>query len=391
MKMKSLDIINSQEGIQKLKELGAEIFLVGGCVRDHFLGKESKDIDIIVRLIDDKTIISTLEKFGRVDKVGKTFGVIKFMPFGWEGEAIDVAQPRIDVLIDKSLGHHGIEAKFDPFITIEADLERRDFRINSIAISSNGKIIDPFNGLKDIENKIICATSQKAFIEDPLRMLRAIQFSARFGFKIEEDTYRMIVENKKDINTISGERIVEELDKIFFKGDIRKGLLLFKDSGLHGQLFKSLMLCPIPERIASREDFYFTVCTTDENFKKVLKGDNPTSKGIKAIMKCWEVISSDFTSDRNVSLVRQKLFDAIQISERILGCKKIPYFFTPVIEEFKSGKFPRNTRELALNGDDLMLMGINGSDIRKAQNHFLSEIFSEKIKNTKEELTNLVK
>lgn len=382
MKMRNLDIINSQKGILKLKDLGAEIFLVGGCVRDHFLGKESKDIDIIVRLLDDKTIISTLEKFGRVDKVGESFGVIKFTPFGWIGEPIDVAQPRVDMLIDKSLGHHGIKAEFDPFIEIEKDLERRDFTINSIAVSLDGKIIDPFNGMSDLDNKIIRATSPKAFSEDPLRMCRAIQFSARFKFTIAEETWKMILDNKHEIKTISGERIIEELDKIFFKGDIQWGLKIFKESGLHGELFAASMLCDLVSKIKTREDFFFTICATEDDFKNVLKGDVITTKGIKAIRKCFELRFPVAKAE-----IRQKLFDAIQISESVLECERLPFFFKDVVTEFKEGKFPKFTKELALKGEDFMELGFQGVEIGKRQKFLLSEIFAERLKNTKEELS----
>ena len=128
--MKILKILNNLESIKALKELGAEIYIVGGCVRDYYLNKESKDIDIIVSLIDDITIINCLEKYGKVDKVGESFGVIKFIPFGWEGEPIDIAQPRKDILEDKTKGHHGIKAEFNPFIPIDIELSRRDFRLN---------------------------------------------------------------------------------------------------------------------------------------------------------------------------------------------------------------------------------------------------------------------
>jgi tRNA nucleotidyltransferase/poly(A) polymerase len=381
MQLEALDIIKSQKGILKLKELGGEIFLVGGCVRDHFLGKESKDIDIIVRLLDDLSIISTLKEFGFVDRVGESFGVIKFTPFGWTGEPIDIAQPRVDVLIDKTKGHHGIQAKFDPFITIEKDLERRDFTINSMAVSWDGTLIDPFNGLNDLKNKIIRATSSKAFAEDPLRMCRAVQFSARFKFVIEDITWKMILDNKSDIKSISGERITEELDKIFFKGDIQWGLKVFKESGLHGELFKSSMMCDFVSKIRTREDFFFTICADGDTFKSVLKGDVKTTKGIKALQKCFELKFPSSKVD-----VRQKLFDAIQISETVLESEKLPFFVKDSISEFRSGKLPKSFKELALNGDDLMALGFQGVEVGKRQKFLLNEIFSERRLNTKEDL-----
>src|SRR6478735_409514 len=167
--MKTLDIIKQMYFFKELKEKGAKIYLVGGIVRDFFLKKESKDIDLVVSKLDESVILNVLEKYGKVDKVGETFGVLKFIPFGWTEEPIDIALPRIDTLLDKSLGHHGIKAYFDKDITIEDDLYRRDFTFNSIAIDCDGVFIDPYNGREDIENKIIRATSKQSFSDDPLR------------------------------------------------------------------------------------------------------------------------------------------------------------------------------------------------------------------------------
>lgn len=385
--MKNLEIINKLDSISALTKLGAEIYLVGGCVRDHYLGKESKDIDIIVSLIDDKTIISCLEKFGKVDKVGESFGVIKFMPFGWIGEPIDVAQPRIDILEDKSKGHHGIKAQFDPFIPIDEEIGRRDFTVNSIAVKLDGTIIDPFNGLQDIENKIIRATSNQSFTEDPLRMLRAIQFSSRFGFDIETNTWEMIKKNCSDIKTISGERIIEELNKIFYKGDINFGLRLLEFSGLYKEIFDISNIIGRDEYTI--EDFYFTICggfrdsDGSEKFKTVLKGDNKIFKGIQALEKCWE-----YSSEMVLSDVRKLVFDSFQISSTIFDTKIIYHkIVKEVIQEFIDGKLPKKITELVINGEDLMNQGFKGKEIGDRQKFLLMEIFKGNRKNTVEDLS----
>ncbi len=370
--MEALEIIRKEEGIRALDSIGAEIYLVGGVVRDHLLGKKSKDIDIIVRLLDDKTIVSTLEPYGKVDKVGESFGVIKFTPKGWTGEPIDIAQPRIDSLLDKSLGHKGIKAEFDPFITIEEDLNRRDCRLNSIAMSWNGEIIDPFGGLEDIKNKIIRATSPKAFAEDPLRMLRCIQFSSRFKFSIADETWSMILENKSDIKSISGERIAEELEKIFYKGDIQWGLRLLADSGIHAELFDKSMICDFISQINTIEDFFFTICTSEKVYMEKLKGETKIARGIKAIQKCYEL---SYTTEKKV--IREKLFEAIQISDTVLESKRLPFFFKESVEEFKKGKFPKSFKELAVNGDDLISLGLKGIEIGNKLKSMMSDVLSE--------------
>jgi hypothetical protein len=379
--MKVLDIINSIEGILKLKEAGAEIYLVGGCVRDHYLGKISKDIDLIVRLLEPDDILSILQKFGNVDLVGESFGVIKFKPFDWIGEPIDIALPRKDKLIDKSLGHRGIKAEFDPFISIEDDLYRRDFKINSIAISLNGDITDPFNGLDDIKNKVISATSEKAFSEDPLRMLRAIQFSSRFNFNISDTTWKMITDNKSDIRLMSGERILEELNKIFYKGNIHYGLELFRNSGLHTELFNNRYINnSLLNNIKTIEDFYYVICMNSDIFKNVLKGENGIVKGIGAIENLMNV------SDISKPVLRQKLFDSIKISESVLNSDIIKFLYEDTVKEFSDNKYPKSLKELAISGDDLKEFGYVDIEIGKRFKLLLSEIFSDKRKNTYEDL-----
>jgi tRNA nucleotidyltransferase (CCA-adding enzyme) len=381
--MEALKILNNLVSIKALKELGAEIYIVGGCVRDHYLGKESKDIDIIVSLIDDITITNCLEQYGKVDKVGESFGVIKFIPFNWEGEPIDIAQPRKDILEDKTKGHHGIKAEFNPFIPIDIELSRRDFNFNSIAIKLDGTIIDPFNGLQDIENKIIRATSNQSFSDDPLRMLRAIQFASRFNFEIEENTWKMIVKNCSDIKTITGERVHEELNKIFFKGNINLGIKLLIDSGLHKQLFPNVKdIIPNPDNIYSISDFYYLLCGDAENYKNILKGDNNIYKGIKAIEKCLE----KHTKILMMYDMRQILFDAYQISPSIFGSKILNNYFYNITQEFKNNHLPKKITELDITGEDLIEQGFKGKEIGDRQKFLLMEIFKGNRQNIKEDL-----
>lgn len=374
-KLKIAEII----GLKELNSKSNGIYLVGGVVRDYFLNKESKDIDILVCGLSYDEISNILSEYGEVMEVGKSFGVLKYKPFNWTKEVIDVAIPRKDYKLGS--GHQGFRIETDPFLPIEEELKRRDFTINSIAVSFDGEIIDPFGGIEDLSNKIIRATSQEAFSEDPLRMLRAVQFSSRFKFIINDETWKMILNKKSDIKSISGERIAEELDKIFHKGDIQWGLKIFKESGLHGELFKTSMVCDLVSKINTCEDFYFTICASEYNFRVILKGDVKTSKGIKAIEKCFELKYPATKSE-----IRQKLFDAIQISETILECKRLPFFFMDIIQEFKDGKFPKSLKELALNGDELIELGFRGVEIGKRQKQLLKEIFEETRRNIKKEL-----
>ena len=399
--MEALKLLNSLDSIQALKDIGAEIFLVGGIVRDYFLEKKSKDIDIIVRLIDEKQLMSVLEKFGKVDKVGESFGVVKFLPNQVKlDEPIDIAFPRFDRKATeeekqaqiKEFGKvtgRGIVTDSDPMLSIEDDLERRDFTINSVAMALNGTIVDPFNGMQDLKDGIIRATSPLAFSEDPLRMMRAVQFASRFDFIIEEGTWKMILDNKEQIKDISGERTHDELVKIFEKGDIQLGLELFEKSGLRSEIFPGVLnniLVKINRTdIKTIEDFFFIICPSSEDFMKKFKGEKNIGKGIKAL----EFFTSEFsklrTSEFETSEARQLLFNSIQKSASILD-SGIVKATTDVIEDFKNNTMPKSTRDLALNGNDLMELGFQGVEIKNRFDFFLSEIFSEKRENNKEDL-----
>jgi len=380
--MKTLDIIKQMYFFKELKEKGAKIYLVGGIVRDFFLKKESKDIDLVVSKLDESIILNVLEKYGKVDKVGETFGVLKFIPFGWTEEPIDIALPRIDTLLDKSLGHHGIKAYFDKDITIEDDLYRRDFTFNSIAIDCDGVFIDPYNGREDIENKIIRATSKQSFSDDPLRILRALQLSSRFDFIIEDETWKMIVENSQDILTISGERILEELNKIFYKGNKKYGLKLLKDSKIQDILFKKHITCDFIKSLDLIQDFYFYICKgCSDSFKNTLKGDNDTFKAIKAIEKLYEFK----TLKKEKWELRKMFFEALQISTHILYSKAIPYKFYTIQKEFLT-KYPKSIKELDITGEDLISLGFEGKSIGIQMKFLLDEILKDNTLNKKEEL-----
>ena len=195
------------------------LFEVGGSVRDSLLenNPENKDNDFLVTGITMDNLMVLLRPYGKVDLVGKSFGVLKFCPHGWR-EAIDIAIPRVER--STGLAHRDFEVTFDPNIPIETDLNRRDFTINAIAREiPSGKIIDPFYGREDIRNKIIRIVFPKAIEEDPLRILRGAQFAARFEFEIDSATLGAMKAGACLIDTISLERIAEELNKLLIKAD----------------------------------------------------------------------------------------------------------------------------------------------------------------------------
>jgi tRNA nucleotidyltransferase (CCA-adding enzyme) len=209
----------SDEIIKEILTKG-KIYEVGGAVRDKYISPilPDKDKDYLVTGIPLEELCSLLGRFGKVDLVGKSFGVIKFAPFNrFDGENVfDIAIPRKE--ISTGPAHRDFKVEYDHNLRVEDDLSRRDFTINAMAEDlCTGELVDPFGGRKDIKKGLIRITNPDSFREDPLRMLRAIQFAARFEFELEENTLQSLKENVDLITTISAERIQEELNKLLLK------------------------------------------------------------------------------------------------------------------------------------------------------------------------------
>jgi tRNA nucleotidyltransferase/poly(A) polymerase len=273
----------------EIKKIGGNIYSVGGAVRDEFLGKESKDLDILITGIPMNELENILSKYGKVDAVGKSFGILKFKPRG-SSEDIDVAIPRTERPTGEG-GHKGFQVTSDHNLSIEDDLLRRDLTINAIAKSIDGKIIDPYHGIDDLKNKIIRVVNPEAFSDDPLRMLRAIQFSTRFGFEIEPNTMDMIIKNASRIKEIPSERILGELDKIVHKGNPLKGAELLIETNVYQYIFginpnPTILNRPF-NNVKTMGEFLFLLTyniiqNPSEFYKSNLSGDINTYKEIKS-------------------------------------------------------------------------------------------------------------
>lgn len=221
------------------------IYEVGGCVRDSLLHRhvELKDRDYLVCGVPLARLQDILRRYGRVDPVGKSFGVLKFTPFVDSHEAAvtyDIALPRRET--STGVRHTDFEVDFDPMLPVEADLVRRDFSINAIARDlKDGRLIDPHGGQRDIRDRVIRMVTQRSFAEDPLRMLRAVQFAARFEFTIEPLTHQALADNAPLIATVSPERISEELSKLLTRAARPSlGLRLMQESGLMQHIIPEL-------------------------------------------------------------------------------------------------------------------------------------------------------
>lgn len=197
--------------VKRLSEAGGRPFLVGGLVRDAMMGRpvgSIKDVDIEVHGLSMEQVQSALASFNP-DMVGVQFGVLKVSVAGAD---LDISIPRRESKI--GVGHTGFAAEFDPNITIEEASARRDFTMNAIMVDAvTGEVFDPHGGILDIRSKRIQHTSE-AFSEDPLRSLRAVQFSARFGFNIAAQTGDECRRILSEFEHVSSERAWTEWEKI---------------------------------------------------------------------------------------------------------------------------------------------------------------------------------
>lgn len=205
--------------------------IVGGFIRDFLLLIDSKDIDIEIYGISSFIELQNLLKeFGSVNIVGKSFGVCKLY---FEDYDLDFSFPRRDNKIKN--GHKGFEIEIDTTLDFKTAASRRDFTINSIGYDVTlKKILDPFNGINDLNNKILKAVDNDSFAEDPLRVLRAVQFSTRFELQIESNLFTtckdMVLNNM--LEELPKERVFEEIKKLLlYSKKPSKGFELLREFG----------------------------------------------------------------------------------------------------------------------------------------------------------------
>ena len=194
-----------------IEDAGGRALLVGGHIRDVLLEIPSKDVDIEVFGLTLEALEKVLARFGGVTHAGRAFGVLRVRDID-----VDFSLPRTDSKVAE--GHTGFEVTYDPEMTFADAARRRDVTINSLGYDiSSGEFLDPFDGQKDLNDKILRATDPVHFSEDPLRGLRVAQFAARFGMVPDDELKRLCAE--LDLSELSVERILAELDKILLKSD----------------------------------------------------------------------------------------------------------------------------------------------------------------------------
>ncbi len=264
-----------------VKACGGETYFVGGYVRDSLLNIENKDIDIEVHGITPKTLENILDNIGERLEFGKSFGV-----YNLRGSSIDIAMPRKETATGR--GHRDFAVDVDPFIGTKKGAERGDFTIGALMQNVlTSEITDHFGGERDLQKGIIRHVCESSFTEDPLRVFRAAQFAARFGFSIASETAELCT--KMDISSLSKERVWEETKKALLKA--ANPSVFFESLRLFGKLspffteVQQLIGIPQPPKHHAEGNVWaHTMLVIDEAAKLRSRAKNPLGLMVSALV-----------------------------------------------------------------------------------------------------------
>jgi len=249
---------------REAEALGIEVYIIGGFVRDILLNRPNTDIDLVANTRGLELAQACARAMGvrRVD-IFKTYGTAHFRYKDLDIEFVNARKESYSSDSRKPSVEQG---------TLEDDQNRRDFTINALAISlqakNYGDVIDPFDGITDLENKILRTPLDPniTYSDDPLRMMRAVRFANQLHFRIEEDSFQAIKRNCERLSIVSMERITTELNKIILCNKPSVGFKLLFDTGLlHGFFPEMVKLHGIEKRngIAHKDNFYHTLQVLD--------------------------------------------------------------------------------------------------------------------------------
>jgi poly(A) polymerase len=242
-----------------------EAYVIGGFVRDIILNRPTTDIDVVVVGSGIELAQKVAKKLGGLKiSVFRNFGTAMFKYRGLDVEFVGARKESYQQDSRKPVVENG---------TLEDDQNRRDFTINALALSLNkktfGELLDPFNGMKDLEEGIIRTPQDPmvTFSDDPLRMLRAVRFATQLGFRIEEKTFEGIIAQKERLKIVSMERVSEELNKILMAYKPSTGFKLLDKTGLLPMILPELQDLKGVEKIngiGHKDNFYHTLEVLDQ-------------------------------------------------------------------------------------------------------------------------------
>ena len=363
-----------------VKSRGGRLYRVGGCVRDEITGMDPKDVDYLVTGLELIEIKNIVEQYGIANEVGRSFGIITVRIGKYD---YDFSMPRSEM--SSGAGHSDFELTLDKNISLVEDLSRRDFTIGAIAKDvETGEYVDPFGGVEDIKAGRIKAVRdpKERFTEDPLRMLRAIQFANRFGFSLEPETMKAIRDNVSMIDNITGERILEEFKKAFTKGkyDSNKNFVsLLTDTGLGKHIFGS-DFSPVAVEGIKGDKFIVNMMLLFLNggdFSKL----KPSVEVATAITLGRKFMREDALA---VMFKNRAYFPVVEGMALSIGDSSL-------LSKLKSLEgVPLSSKELNIDSNWLMSIGIQGKALGDTQKELVQAIYERKVPNSEPELRELV-
>ena len=392
---KSVNII-----IKFLNDNGYEAYAVGGCVRDAILGKEPNDWDITTSALPEQV----KELFHKTIDTGIAHGTVTVMI---DRVGYEVTTYRIDGEYED--GRHPKNVEFTG--NLIEDLKRRDFTINAMAYNGRDGIVDAFDGISDINNKIIrcVGVPQDRFNEDALRILRTVRFSATLDFEIEEETYKAVKELAGNLEKISKERIQAELEKLLMSEHPDRIITLY-DTGIANVIFPEIvrlkemdkldevaeMLGKMPENHYLRWSCLFAFSTKQEASGQLrnLKFDNKTIDVVSRI-----VDASKRELPKTAGEIRRDVFEIgedvykyylefmkIFMEERKDEISGIEKEYGEILERGEC----TSLKGLAVNGRDLIELGVKrGSEVGEGLKMLLYKVLENPNLNERETLLNI--
>lgn len=388
-----------KEIIDDIYENGYEAYIVGGCVRDSIVGIKPNDYDITTNAKPTDTI--SIFKNYKIIETGIKHGTITLIKNKNEYE---ITTYRIDGTYADNRRPEYVEFTRD----IIQDLKRRDFTINSIAYNHKVGIVDAFDGIEDINKKIIrtVGNPDERFKEDGLRIIRAVRFSSKLNFKIDNKTLESIYENIKLIKNISSERIQEELNKILLSNYPEKIYILYDAKMFDIFEMKNVKMNKndLAKLKSSKKDLVIRLSI----FMYIL-GDINESKKILELLRYSNKIKSQcitILDNLDNKIIDDKVSIKIYLKEigheslnYLLYVKKVldmefekKYYdkINNLIKEIDLNKECYSLKELALNGRDLNALGYKGKEIGEKLNFLLYNVIENPNINNKTDLINII-
>ena len=389
--------------LKMLHTYGYEAYVVGGACRDYFLGKEPKDYDICSNATPEQMQEIALKENIRLIETGLQHGTVTFH---LGDENIEVTTYRIDGEYENH--RRPIEVEFVQEVV--KDLSRRDFTFNALLYEPNVGFIDYFDGVEDLKNGIVrcIGNPEERFREDALRIMRAIRFASKLHFIIEENTLKAVKKCSHLLKHISTERIQMELNSILSCGYNGIMNIMIHYSLFYNEVFGYHFFNYLNHNIRQQKTFSITDISVNlalfffylgeneiEKLLRTLKYDNKTTKEVVSICKAYrDFVHKYFIWNNEIDYLKTVRFLKKDYGDIVVKklwifidvARGLPSYYLEGLKIIDKENLCCSLKELAINGNDLLALGVQGKDIKKLLNYSLDQVILEEVENTKEEL-----